>query len=212
MSCGDVLYVPPKFGHEGTTLDSALTFSVGFLGPKMSDLFSGYAQYLSELEDLDARYVGNGLGRDSAGFSISNNAIGELRDRLARHLNSDDFTQWLVEFFTESSHEEFGNYAERDDMLSPDVFEENLKQGAGLIKPEYVKFAVTGLSSGELCLGIDSRSFLLNKRLSSLIDVLAGEDAVNTESHPELFDHPAILEFLLELYNHQALEFVKDAQ
>ncbi len=71
MACGDVLYIPPRFGHEGTTIEDALTFSVGFLGPKHSELFSGYGQYLSEHDEHDQRYVGDSLSVHSAGSLIS---------------------------------------------------------------------------------------------------------------------------------------------
>jgi len=206
-SCGDVLYLPPKFGHEGTTLDSALTFSVGFLGPKLSELFSGYGQYLSEMEDRDQRYVGDGLEGDSAGFAISRAAVGDLRDHLTKHLNAPDFTQWLVEFFSESSHEDFGNYTEREETLSTAAFAEKLKEGARLIKPPYVKFAITPSPSGTFYLGFDRQSFILDERLFSLIQKFMKEESVNATSHPALLDHPATLECLLALYNHEALEF-----
>ncbi len=204
VSCGDVLYIPPKFGHEGTTLENALTFSVGFLGPKMSELFIGYGQYLSELEDRDQRYVGAGLSDDSASFAISSAALGDVRDCFSKHLKAKDFEQWLVEFFTESSHEDFGNYAEREDTLDADAFEAALKDGASLIKPPYVKFAITSPADGRFCLGFDARSFTLDEGLLSVVEMFAAEGTV---SGSILFEHPATLEFLLELYNHQALEF-----
>jgi 50S ribosomal protein L16 3-hydroxylase len=207
VSCGDVLYIPPRFGHEGVTTESALTFSVGILGPKLSELFSGYGQYLSEFEDMDKRYVAQGLGSDSAGFSISTSAVDHLRDSLTEQLNAKGFTQWLVEFFTESSHEDFGEYSERDDLLSADALEASLKEGAGLIKPEYVKFAITESSSGRFYLGFDTQSFAIDESLLSVIQLFMKEDMVSVESYPALLDHPATQEFLLELYNHQALEF-----
>ncbi|MFD2204734.1 cupin domain-containing protein [Kiloniella antarctica] len=209
LTCGDVLYVPPKFAHEGVTLESAMTFSVGFLGPKTSDLFSAYSQYLSEFEDLDQRYVGAGLDIDSSGFTMSESAVGDIRNIFDIQLRSDNFTQWLVEFFTESSHEDFGNYSEREEMLYDDEFEGELQEGASLIKPEYVKFAITTSSTGGFCLGFDSQSFTLDERLFPLIKMFMKEEVVNSKSYPDLFAEPAYLEFLLELYNHQALEFAE---
>jgi len=209
MCCGDVLYVPPKFGHEGITLESALTFSVGFLGPKVSELFSGYSQYLSEFDDLDQRYVGAGLGINSSGFNLSTDAVSNIRRAFETHLNSDHFIQWLVEFFTESSHEDFGVYSEREEMFFDDEFEGELREGASLIKPGYVKFAITATSAGGFCLGFDSQSFSLDERLFPLIQKFMKEEVVNSKTYPELFTEPAYLEFLLELYNHQALEFAE---
>ncbi len=208
LRCGDVLYVPPKFGHEGATLESALTFSIGFLGPKLSELFASYAQYLSEREGLDHRFVGQGLEATSAGFAISSTAVGGVRASLAAHLNTTDFTRWLVEFFTESSHEDFGNYTEREECLSGSAFKNRLTESTGLIKPEYVKFAITASPSGAFCLGFDSHSFILDEELFPLIQKFMKEETVSATNYPELLDHPDALELLRTLYNHQALEFI----
>jgi len=207
VSCGDVLYVPPKFGHEGTTIENAMTFSVGLLGPKTSELFTGYGQYLAEFEDLDQRYVGNGLNVDSAGFTISHNSVGDLQNSLAGQLNAKAFDQWLVEFFTQSSHEDFGIYTEREDELSRDGFAQKLKQGASLIKPRYVKFALTRAPSGEVYLGFDSHSFALDADILPLLEALMHEDAVSVMSHPEMLERRATLELMHELHTHEALEF-----
>jgi len=207
VASGDVLYIPPRFAHEGKTLDAALTFSVGFLGPKVSELFSGYSQYLSEHEELDQRYVGDGLTNDSAGFSITDAAVNTLRENLSGHLQSKNFSQWVTEFFTESSHEDFGTYAERDAPLNSDELAQALGQGASLFKPEYIKFAVTSPDDRKFCLGFDRHSFVLDESLFPLIQKLMTAQALNPSDNPELFEHPAALGLLLELYNHQALEF-----
>ncbi len=207
LSCGDILYVPPLFGHEGTTIENALTYSVGFLGPKLSELFTSYGQYLSECEDIDNRYVGAGLNQDSAGFSISEAAVDTIRGGFIAHLSARRFNQWLVEFFTEHAHEDFGNYTKREDPLSTQQLHSELQSGACLIKPAYVKFAITMSSDQKFCLGFDSHSFVLADSMLPLIHLLMKEHALSIDNCAILFDEPAYGEFLSELYNHQALEF-----
>lgn len=207
VTCGDVLYLPPNFAHEGITLEEALTFSIGFLGPKFSELLGGYSQYLATLEDLDARYVGDGLTEDSAGFVIDPSTVGYIRGRLMAHLDSPDFTQWLVSYFTESSHEEFGNYSEREECLSLDQFKDILEKGGNLIKPEYVKFALTADAAGTFSLGFDGQSFSFSEVFFGVIQKLMKGETVSFLTHKHLFTVPETTRFLLELYNHQALEF-----
>ena len=207
VGCGDVLYLPPRFAHQGVTVEDALTFSVGFLGPKLSELFIGYGQYLSGSEELDQRYVGNGLDGDSAGFSISRAAADNIRDRFSRHLDTVNFNQWLVEFFTESSHDGFGNYSTRDDILDYREFITELKKGKGLIKPEYIKLALTTSGSGDFFLGFERQSFIIPEKLVPFIQKLMKEEAVELRQYPQLFELPEDLLILLELYNHQAFEF-----
>ena len=205
VSAGDVLYIPPKFGHDGVTLESAMTYSVGLLGPKMSELFSGYGQYLSECEDLDQRYVGADLTTDSSGFTLSTPAVDNVRAHLSDRINAKDFAQWLVEFFTESTHEDFGSYTEREELFSVEALRLDLENGARLIKPPYVKFALTASLTGGFFLGFDCHSFVLDEKLLPLVQGLMKEEPVNAENSPELLDH---IEFIAELYNHDALEFV----
>ena len=202
VTCGDVLYVPPKFGHEGTTVEDALTYSVGLLGPKLSELFTGYGQYLAEFEELDQRYVADGLGVDSAGFTVSRDAVKGLQDGLTGQLNAKSFERWLVEFFTASSHEDFGVYTERDVLLSEDAFKDAISHGARLLKPKYVKFALTTCSSGEVLLGFDGHSFVLIAEDIDVLKDLMSEQPVNVSDHPNAF------ELLRELYNHEALELL----
>lgn len=211
VGCGDVLYLPPKFAHEGTTLEPALTFSVGFLGPKLSELYSGYGQYLSELEGRDERYVGDGLGGDSAGFAIADGAVDQLRAHLTRQLDGADFNRWLVEFFTQSGHEDFGEYTEREVPLSRDAFAAKLKSGASLFKPQYVKFAITGSQAGVFHLGFDNHSFVLDEQLRALAGALTQEGRIDLQSHPDLLENSAAVDLLWAFYNHEALEFVEDA-
>ena len=206
MNPGDVLYLPPAFGHEGSTLESALTFSVGFLGPRLSDLYTAYGQYLSEHEDLDNRFVGQGLGIESAGFTINETAADDIRDRLAGHLNGPDFTRWLVAFFTESRHEDLATYSERDETLTKEQLAEKLGQGAGLIKPEYVKFALATAPNGDRLLGFEGESIRLTESQLAIVQHLMNERDVTEASHPGLLEHPDVLELLCDLYNHQVLE------
>jgi len=202
LNLGDILYLPPRFAHEGTTLESAMTFSVGFLGPKTSELLAGYGAYLSDQEDLDHRYVGAGLKTDSSGFQISAATVDTLRSHLGVPLASKDFSRWLVEFFTASSHEDFGAYEPREDVLSLEEFRQALDDGARLIKPEYVKFAVTAAPNGGYHLGFDTHSFDFDDNLFGLVQSLLKERAVEVSVEGQTG-----LKLLCDLYNHQALEF-----
>jgi 50S ribosomal protein L16 3-hydroxylase len=212
VTSGDVLYIPPHFAHEGTTLDDALTFSVGFLGPKLSELYDDYSQHLTDHDALDRRYTGDGLNADSSGFCLSIDAVDTLRDQLSHSLNTPAFSEWLASFFTGSAGEGTEQYNERADLLSLADFTEALQAGAGLIKPAYVKFALiplpAPLSESTYSLGFNRKTFEINDDVLAVILGLMKEDAVTTKGTPTLLDH---LDLLCTLYNHQALEFINKA-
>ena len=208
VQSGDVLYLPPRFAHESTTLENSLTFSIGFLGPKLSELFGSYGQYLSELEECDQRYVGKNLTGESAGFMISSDAVNVFRSQLSEQLTSKGFIEWLGAFFSGSSHEDFGNYNERVATLDVRGLEKKLNEGASLTKPEYVKFAITKTNSGSSQLGFDNQNFILHETLTPAVHKFMREELVNMKNTPSLLDDSGNLVILLDLYNHQAIELV----
>ena len=216
VASGDILYIPPHFAHEGITLDDALTFSVGFLGPKLSELYGAYGQHLADHDALDHRYVGEGLSADSSGFTLSIDAVEALRNHLGKPLSTPAFSEWLAAFFTGSTNEDIAQYSERDDTLSLAAFTEALQARAGLIKPAHVKFTLTPSptpsptpsSAGAYSLGFDRETFNIDDAALAVILSLMKEDAVTTSDTPELLD---LLDLLRTLYNHQALEFIDRA-
>lgn len=99
---GDVIYIPPKFAHEGTTLENAMTFSIGFLGPKMSELFIEYGYYLEQTEIDNKRYVGKGLTVESACLEVPFSAKETIKNDLLNTLDKDSFSDWLNAYFSSS--------------------------------------------------------------------------------------------------------------
>jgi 50S ribosomal protein L16 3-hydroxylase len=53
---GDMLYLPPGWGHDGVALDSCFTYSVGFRAPLGAELAASFLDYLHERGLPDAAY------------------------------------------------------------------------------------------------------------------------------------------------------------
>ncbi len=99
VNIGDVIYLPPYFGHEGITKSAALSFSIGILGPELSELLSEYSYHLAEKPEMNKRYTGQGFNKNSAGMDIDPNAIKSLQNDLIDVLNSKDFERWMKQYF-----------------------------------------------------------------------------------------------------------------
>lgn len=106
VTMGDVIYIPPNYAHEGATLEEAMTFSVGFLGPKMSELFVEYGYYLEQQEKDDIRYQGKGLTPKSAGVDVSYQAAETMSAMMGDALKADSFLRWLVIYFAHDDDED----------------------------------------------------------------------------------------------------------
>ena len=58
---GDLLYLPPGWGHEGVALDECITCSVGFRAPRGAEIAAAFLDYLHERGLPDAAYRDPGL-------------------------------------------------------------------------------------------------------------------------------------------------------
>jgi len=54
---GDMLYLPPRFAHNGVALDTCMTWSVGFRAPKRNEVVSQFFAYLQDQLDLPGIYA-----------------------------------------------------------------------------------------------------------------------------------------------------------
>ncbi|NIO39732.1 MAG: cupin domain-containing protein, partial [Burkholderiales bacterium] len=48
VRCGDMLYLPPRFAHNGIAVDSCITYSIGFRAPDYEELKVQFLAYLDE--------------------------------------------------------------------------------------------------------------------------------------------------------------------
>ena len=53
---GDMLYLPPKYAHDGIAEGECMTWSIGFRAPGSTELARGFLEFLSEQLDLPGRY------------------------------------------------------------------------------------------------------------------------------------------------------------
>lgn len=53
---GDILYIPPRFPHDGVALEACMTYSVGFRAPSQQDLCKAFVAALEADFDETVRY------------------------------------------------------------------------------------------------------------------------------------------------------------
>ncbi len=83
---GDVLYLPPRYGHCGTALlDNSMTLSVGLRAPSAKDLMTKIMEYISDSNDepFVTRYTDPDLFHNGAMNSIHGN-----RDEISKEIKS----------------------------------------------------------------------------------------------------------------------------
>ncbi len=61
LAGGDMLYLPPRYAHDGVALDDCITYSVGFRAPSAQDLCSRFLDFLQDRLDVPGIYADPGL-------------------------------------------------------------------------------------------------------------------------------------------------------
>lgn len=54
---GDMLYLPPKYAHDGVALETCTTYSIGFRAPSANELATAFVDWLRDVIDLEGRYA-----------------------------------------------------------------------------------------------------------------------------------------------------------
>ncbi len=208
VTIGDVIYIPPHFAHEGKTLETAMTFSVGFLGPKMSELFAQYGHYLEQMEALDKRYAGQELNVRSAGFALAPHAQKTLRGELMNALHADSFSVWLAEYFSTSADVDEAEL--REDPLSSAELIARLQAGEVLYRPEHVKICTTTSQDGVRTLAVYGAVLVTTVAHDGLIEWLGQHASLSLGDVDALGNKDAVISVIAHLYNQNALFFEGD--
>ncbi|GAA0821397.1 cupin domain-containing protein [Colwellia asteriadis] len=106
LEAGDIVYIPPGFPHEGVSLDTSMSFSIGFRANSGVSLMSAFADHLIDndlgkalLTDPDRQVV------EHSG-EISNNDFESLKGQLQGLLDNKDVLKgFLGNFLTAAKHE-----------------------------------------------------------------------------------------------------------
>lgn len=54
---GDMLYLPPRYAHDGVALDECITYSIGFRAPSAQDLCGRFLEFLQDRLDVPGLYA-----------------------------------------------------------------------------------------------------------------------------------------------------------
>jgi 50S ribosomal protein L16 3-hydroxylase len=81
---GDLLYLPPGWGHDGVAIEPCVTYSVGFRAPRGAELAAAFLDYLHERGLPDAGYRDPGLRPSAHPGRVGDDLLGFAQRVLAR--------------------------------------------------------------------------------------------------------------------------------
>jgi 50S ribosomal protein L16 3-hydroxylase len=99
---GDMLYLPPRWAHDGVALDECMTYSIGFRAPAWRELACEFLGWLSDHLRLEGIYADPGLAPTRQPARLDPRMARAAQARLARiRWSGDDVTRFLGCHLTE---------------------------------------------------------------------------------------------------------------
>ena len=202
---GDLLYIPPQFGHNGTALDDeCVTYSVGFRAPSHKELFDEFSAFLSEKLCEEDRYADPDLTPQDSPAEITEQSMASVKGIFEQYLNDPNtFDRWFGQQMTQPKYEDIDNSPEED--LGPLDIQLYIGEGDTLNRNEGTRIAYR--EAGEhFFLFVDGHTFECSTpELKELALALCNERVFASETTLEQ------AELLATLYNQGSLYFEEGA-
>jgi 50S ribosomal protein L16 3-hydroxylase len=97
-----MLYLPPRFAHNGTALDSCITYSIGFRAAGYEELKSGFLAFLDDSIHLDGKYGDPHLTPARHPGRLGQDMVRQIAGRMSQiRWNQADITAFLGHYLTE---------------------------------------------------------------------------------------------------------------
>ena len=164
---GDMLYLPPKYAHNGIAEDDCMTYSIGFRAPSHDELMTQFLVYLQDKVETEGRYSDPGLRLQSHPSKISEAMQARVQSILKKiSWSRDDIENFLGIYLSEPKSHVF--FEQPMEPLAPCVFLQQIrKNGVQLgLKSRMLSSHNKFFINGEVC-RVSSNTF---KMLLELAD------------------------------------------
>jgi 50S ribosomal protein L16 3-hydroxylase len=126
---GDILYVPPRIAHWGIANDEALTYSIGYRAPSVSEMLSSLVDDIGDSLSDRLRYTDPVIDRSEHPARIPDSAVDRVRALVAEALIDDNrIRDWFGRYMTEPKYRDLQPEPESwplpkkgDVVVSPDA-------------------------------------------------------------------------------------------
>ena len=197
---GDLLYIPPRVGHNGIAVgEDSMTCSVGFRAPSHRDILLDFSESVGEKLSEEVRYADLDLAPQANPGQITSEAVKNVQKILTQYVEDhDSLAQWFGRYMTSPKCRDEEAAQEEYDL--EDVHKQ-LLAGATLIRNEGSRFAFQE-HGNELWLFVDGRQYICNLILADLVKGLCAERILRSDLCVPSEQYDSLL---LDLLNHGSL-------
>jgi 50S ribosomal protein L16 3-hydroxylase len=198
---GDILYLPPRFAHDGVAVgDDCMTYSIGFRAPARSELIAHFVDDLiAEMED-DDRYDDPQLPTQTNPGEITAEALAKLHAMIIDKLGDPKtFTRWFGVYNSTPKNPEL-DWAPEQAMTGNEM-RELLAAGATLTRNPANRFSY--VQQIPMLLFVDGECFECRDEVADFAKSLCAADSVAVG--PEFAKSAAITALIMQLVNQGSL-------
>ena len=202
---GDILYLPPRFAHDGVAVgDDCMTYSVGFRAPSRAELIAHWCDHLlAELAD-DDRYADPDLLAQSNPGEIAPAALDRLHAMVSEKLNDRaGFACWFGGFTSTPKYPD-ADYTP-EDAVGTNALRKALERGATLERNPASRFAFVRTGADTLTLFVDGDGIDCTGETATLAEQLCAQTRIEVD--PALAPSAAVVALLEVLINQGSLGF-----
>ena len=196
---GDLLYIPPRVGHNGTAVgENCMTCSVGFRAPSHRDILLDFPEYIGEQLSEEVRYTDPDLLPPPNPGQITPEAVYKVQQILTQYVEDHEcLAQWFGRYMTSPKYQD-------EERMSEGHRLENVRQhlmaGGTLIRNEGSRFAFQEQGT-KLWLFVDGRQYSCSERITDLVKkICANRILAHSLGFSE--EHDSLI---LDLLNHGSL-------
>ncbi len=210
---GDILYIPPKWGHHGVALDDeCMTYSIGYRTYRGQELWDSFGDHLSEMGVFKDLYLDPLWPTDLNPGEVSADAANQAQQLLQKVMQNQNLMQtWFGRFATQLDQEAAQQLPEpldEDETPSLDDFIGALQVETGLIKDPVCRFAYSDID-GETLLYINGAIWNKFGAQDQFIKTLANQSFLTQEDIDLALQYSGNIELLFDLWKLQYLVFIE---
>ncbi|WOT06514.1 ribosomal protein uL16 3-hydroxylase [Shewanella youngdeokensis] len=194
---GDMLYIPPGYPHQGQTLTTAMSYSIGFRAPSQQELFSGLADGLIDSNTGLKRFTSTDEPAQPSELSLSHQQ-GMLK--LVSELASDPASFQLILGNMLSQNRFELDICEPDEPYTLEDMDDYISQGALLYRIGGLKLLMLEQDSVSRVF-INGEAFEFPLAIKADIAQLAACFNFDNQQATLLLENPQTQAFILTLLN-----------
>jgi 50S ribosomal protein L16 3-hydroxylase len=202
---GDILYVPPRFAHNGVAVgDDCMTYSIGFRAPSRAELIADFADDLvAEMSD-DDRYGDAGLALQPNPGEISADAIDTLHNMVLDKLaDREAFARWFGGYTSTPKYPEIDFTP--DEVMTVEDARDMVNQSQPLCRNPASRFSFIRQDGDAVLLFVDGECFECAAETTAFAEQLCALDQIALD--PQLTKSQVTMALIVHLINQGSVAF-----